>query len=267
MAEQSQVHPLILAHTEDEPLVFWGPPGQVHGDVRLHNTSDEKVKLYTLELDTPPDIRGRGGEPLRHVQLLARILPQQRTSVPALLDVHPTTPPGTYKASVRLGNRRRAVVVHVTEKIDLQSEPSSVSFHTEGELVFQREFVVHNAGNVPLRLGPKCLAPLTDSMELQIALRHGLEEVHNEKEADVLRAFLRGLARQQVGNVSITREDVTLQPGETRAGPITFTFPDNLQSFRRYGANLALYNASLHLEIYTGDLRKDEARTRKRSKP
>lgn len=266
MAKKSQAYPLILAHAEDEPLVFYGQPGAIRGAVRLHNTSNEKVKLYGMPLDTP-DIRGPGGAPLRQLQLSARLYAHQQATVPVMLQVDPATAPGTYEVSLQLGDRRRTAVVHVSEKIDLRLEPSRVSLHTEGEYVFQREFVVQNAGNVSLRLGSKCLALLVNPMELPAALRLGLKDACDQEPAEVLKAFLCAWSRRQVGNISLTREDITLEPGETRIETCTFTLPDNLRSFRRYDADMALYNATLHVTVYTGDLRKDQPKPKKRRKP
>lgn len=265
MAKQSQAPSLALAHSEDEPLVFYGQPGAVRGGVRLHNPSDEKVKLYSIPLETS-EIRGPGGEPLRSLQLSARLYAQQQATVPARLQVDPSTPPGTYEVSLRFGDVERTAVVHVIEKIDLRLEPSNVSLYTEGEYVFEREFVLENAGNVPLRIGPKCLAPLVDSMEVPVALRRGLEDACEQEPAEVLRSFLCAWSQQQVGNVSLTREDFVLEPGETRIETGTFTLPDDLQSFRRYDADMALYNATLHLTVYTGDLREKKPGPEKRRK-
>jgi hypothetical protein len=146
-------------------------------------------------------------------------------------------------------------------------EPARVWYHTEGQKVFEREFVIHNMGNVPLRIGPKCLAPLVDSMQLHVALRNALRDACDQEPPKVLSAFLCAWSRQQAGNVSLTREDVMLKPGEARVETGTFTLPDDLQSFRRYDAHMALYNASLHLTVYTGDLRKDRPIPKERRKP
>jgi hypothetical protein len=254
MAEQGQAYPLAFAQAKDEPLVFYGPPDEVRGAIRLHNPSADKVKVYSLALDAA-DLRAPDGKPLREVRVSARLRADEQALVPVRVEVDPTTPPGTYQATVQIGEEQRAAAVHIVERIDLRIQPAEIWLTTEGELVFEREFVVENAGNVPLRIGPKCLAPLVDSMQVPVSLRRGLEAACKKEAAEVLKDVLCAWSEQQVGNVSLTREDVTLKPGETRTGKGTFTLPDDLQSFRRYDAQLALYNASLHLSVYTGDLR------------
>ena len=256
---------LRLAHADDEPIIFYGPPGSVRGTVRLHNRSTEKVKLSAIALDFPK-LRGPAREPLDSLSMLARVYPNQQAQVPAVLNIDPSTPPGTYDGSLQVGERWQRVRVHITEHIDLRVQPRSVSIFTEGELVFPREFVVENAGNVPLRLGDDCIVPLGDALELRAAVRQGLRDACGaSKGEDVLKSLLCAWSDQQVGTMSVKREDVTLQPGEARPLTLTFTLPSDLRRFRRYVADLPLYTASLHLEVVTGDLRSTDVRSEQRS--
>lgn len=255
MPQPTQVHPVRLAHAQDEPLVFYGPPTALHGNIRLHNTSEEKVRLRSLTLETPK-LRGTAGLPLQRLELAVRLYPSEQVSAQASICVDPTTPPGTYEATVLLGDRRQPVVIHVTERVDLRVSPQSVSLYTEGERTFRGEFVVQNAGNVPLRLGGKCLVPLTVSLPMGAAIQDGLEKACDAEPNEVLKKLVCAWSEQQVGEALITREDVTLAPGETRKIAGACRLPSNLHSFRRYAARLALYNASIDLEVYTGELPK-----------
>jgi hypothetical protein len=252
------VSALRLAHAEDEPVVFYGPPGRLRGTLRLHNGSSEKVKLPAAALDLP-NLRGPARQPLAQLPLLGRVYPNQQAQVPVVLNLDPSTPPGTYEGTVEVGAHRRRVRVHVTEEVGLRVQPTSVSIFTEGELVFPRDFVVENAGNVPLRLGSECVVPLVDTAELLVGVRRGLRGACEAAEAaDVIKSILCEWSRQQVGTLSVKREDITLKPGETRPLRITFTVPQDLQRFRRYVADLPLYTASLHLEVVTGDFKSGE---------
>jgi hypothetical protein len=243
---------LRLEHAEDEPIVFYGPPMSLRGTLRLHNRSSEKVRLPAVALDLPK-LRGPALQPLGRLPVLARVYPNQQARVPAVLNLDPSTPPGTYEGSLQIGDRRQPVRLHVTEQVDLRVQPTSVSLFTEGTLAFPREFVVENAGNVPLRLGHECIFPLGDAAELRTAVRQGLRGACDAKETDdVIKSILCAWSQQQVGTVSVKREDVTLEPGETRPLTLTFTVPDDLQPFRRYVADLPLYTAALHLEVVTG---------------
>jgi hypothetical protein len=251
----AQTSDLRLEHAEDEPIVFYGPPARLRGTLRLHNRSSEKLKLPAVALDLPK-LRGPALQPLGQLPMLARVYPNQQVRVPAVLNLDPSTPPGTYEGSLQIGDRRHPVRVHVTEQVDLRVQPTSVSLFTEGELVFPRDFVVENAGNVPLRLGHECIIPIGDAAELHAAVRQGLLGACEAKEAeDVIKSILCAWSQQQVGTVSVKRDDITLEPGETRPLTLTFSVPDDLKPFRRYVADLPLYTASLHLEVVTGKLK------------
>lgn len=251
---RSPVDVLTLEHADDEPIVFYGPPGTLRGGLRLRNNSDEKVKMPALALDVP-GIKGPARQPLRHLSVLARIYPQQQAHVTAVMSLDPFTPPGTYEGSLGIADRWQRVRVHVTEQVDLRVEPTRVSLFTQGELAFRRVFVVENAGNVPLRLGSECIVPLGDTAELRAALQQGLRGACDAEGAnDVLKAVLCALSERQVGTVSVKREDITLKPGETRPLAVTFTLPDDLRRFRRYVAVLPLYTSSVYLEVVTGSL-------------
>lgn len=244
---------LRLEHPEDEPIIFYGPPRSLRGTMRLHNRSSEKVKLSAVALDLPK-LRGPARQPLDFLPILGRVYPNQQTQIPAVLQIDPSTPPGTYDGTVQVGERRQRVRIYVTEEIDLRVQPSAVSIFTEGELAFRREFVVENAGNIPLRLGDDCIVPIGDASGLRAAVRQGLRGACEAAKADdVLKSILCAWSEQQVGTVSVKREDVTLQPGETRPLTLTFTVPDDLRRFRRYVAELPLYTASLRLEVVTGN--------------
>ena len=229
---------LQLNHAEDEPIVFYGPPGRLCGTLRLHNPSPEKLKLSPIAVDLP-QLRGSARQPLSHLPVLARVYPYQQAQVPAILNVDPSTPPGTYEGSLQVGERQQRMRVHITENIDLRVQPTSVSIYTEGELVFKREFIAENAGNVPLRIGDECTVPLGDAAELIAAVRQGLRGACEASQTDdVIKAILCAWSQQQVGTLSVTREDGTLQPGETRPINVTFKLPENLQPYRRYAVDL-----------------------------
>jgi hypothetical protein len=275
----TSVSALRLAHADDEPVVFYGPPARLRGTLRLHNGSSEKVKLNAATLDLP-NLRGPARQPLGQLPLVGRVYPNQQARVPVVLNLDPGTPPGTYEGTVGVGTQRQRVRVHVTEEVGLQVQPTSVSLFTEGDLIFPREFVVENTGNVPLRLGSECIVPLVDTSELLVGIRRGLRGACEAEEVeDVLKSILCEWSRQQVGTLSVQREDITLKPGETRPLTIAFTLPQDLQRFRRYVADLPLYTASLHVEVVTGDFKGGETpgyerpgkegkdKTEKRSQP
>jgi hypothetical protein len=265
---------LVLAHGDDDPPVFYGPPGQLRGRLRLTNPTDEKLKLARIAL-AAGNLTGVARGAVGELQLAARLAPGEQESAQGTIALDPRTPPGTYEGHLLLGDREQAVVLHVVDHIDLRISPEVVYVFTDGERVFERQFVVENAGNVPIRLGERCAATLVDQLERRAALRDAAQRTCAEDvpepprrdgagelpARDVLRDVLCGFERQQLGPVLLDRPDETLKPGEIRAGAAKIMLPGGLQSHRRYEARLRLYNASVTLDVTTGrisDTRPDE---------
>jgi hypothetical protein len=262
---------LILAHGDDDPPVFYGPPGHLRGSLRLSNPTDEKIKLGRIALSAGK-LAGCARAEVSDLQLAVRLSPGEQELAPALVALDPRTPPGTYEGRLLLGDREQTVVLHVVDHVDLRISPDIVHLFTDGERVFERRFVVENAGNVPVRLGERCAAILVDQLERRAALRDAARRTCAEDgvsdeprtdagSRDVLRDVLCGFERQQLGPVLLDRPDETLQPGEIRAGAAKIMLPAGMQSHRRYEARLRLYNASVVLDVTTGrinDTRHDE---------
>jgi hypothetical protein len=251
--------PVLLAHPADEPLVFYGPPDQLHGTLRLRNRTPEKVKLVAADLEAR-DLMGAAGEPLRDVPLPIRLYPGEQRESPVSIALDSRTPPGTYEARLTVGGQTHAAVFHVVQNLDLRVHPAVVTIYSDGQREFDSRFVAENAGNVPVRLGVRCMAPLVDSMEIRSTLRHGLARVSSDEDGDPLRSLASALEEQQVGLVEFVRPDVTLQPGEIHAGTATVILPGDLRSFRHYTADVELYNAKGLLDVYTCDLSAKKSR-------
>jgi hypothetical protein len=260
---------LVLAHGDDDPPVFYGPPGHLRGSLRLSNPTGEKLKLGRIALSAGK-LSGIARGMVGDLQLAVRLSPGEQELAQAQVALDPRTPPGTYEGRLLLGDREQPVVLHVVDHVDLRISPDIVYLFTDGERVFERRFVVENAGNVPVRLGERCAAALIDQLERRAALRDAATRVckddgesdgAREGNRDVLRDVLCGFEGQQLGPVLLDRPDETLQPGEIRAGAATIRLPGGLQSHRRYEARLRLYNASVVLDVTTGrisDTRHDE---------
>jgi hypothetical protein len=244
---------LVLAHADDDPPVFYGPPAALHGSLRLTNPTDQKQKLVRLPLSAP-GLAGLARAPAGELLLGARLQPGEQEAAGATIALDPRTPPGTYQAETNLGGRCQQIILHVVEVVDLRIQPDVIYLFTEGERRFTRRFVVENAGNVPVRLGGRCAAMLVDVIEERAALRDSGARACEDPQSDALRELLCAWSRQQVGLAFLDRPDETIEPGEVRAGEATITLPDGLRPHRRYEARLELYNAGVLLDVTTGHL-------------
>ncbi len=240
----------VAVGQQDEPVVIYGPPGELRGTLRLHNPSEERIRLLRLRVEVP-DLRGPAGEAIEALQVGARLEPHQQATAQAVLRVDPSTPPGTYAGSLVLGEKRHPVRVHVCEDLQARIEPRHLTLFTNGQTTFETTFVVENLGNVPFHTGSLCVAPLLDSARLGDSLHKSLASAQKRDPQEVFRDVLVAWAQKQVGTVKLLRDDVLVRPGQTSIGKARIEIPRDLEPHRHYYANLGIYAVPGRLDVYT----------------
>lgn len=241
----------LTADPETKVLLVAGPPQALRGELRLRNDSGEKLKLRGVPLRARPGAKSLQQIDGAILQMGARLRPGEQALVPLELSLGGNTAPGVYEMEMELGGRAVQVQAHVTEQVDFKMEPSAVTLLANGRRTIEREFIAENAGNVPLPLGARCEAPLSDSLDFfahfQAALRNhvGLELKQR------IEKVLDEIGRAQTGPLIVHRERVILQPGERRTMTARFELPEDIKPSRHYRALLELYNATLTVDIYT----------------
>jgi hypothetical protein len=180
-----------------------------------------------------------------------RLGPGEQGLIPGTIQLDPQTPPGSYEFSVNIAGQSIQATAHVTDVVDFRMEPASVTLLVGAETSFERTFVIENAGNVPLPLGERCEAPLTDSIDLESTMLAGLHEALEDDLKLKLDAWLNEWGKRSVGMLAIVREPIILRPGQKITAKATFEVPKDLKSFRCYRAELQLYNATVAVDIYT----------------
>jgi hypothetical protein len=79
----------------------------------------------------------------------------------------------------------------------------------------------------------------------------GLHKADKSSAEEMVKGFLKEWSHMQVGTMVITRESMTLLPGQKIEVDVNFQLPPELEPFRHYRAYLGLYNAILAVDIYT----------------
>jgi len=258
----AEVLSVQIAGVAGAGLVFSGPPSRLQGTVRLVNPTSEKVKLQSIGIQAD-SLRGAAQLPLSEIPLPARLAPGEQVSVQSTIGVDPQTPPGSYPMQVTIGGQTVQAVAHVTEVVDFKIEPNEITILAGKESKYEREFVIENAGNVPLPLGERCEAPLLDSIDLVTAMLVGLHNTRKQDRASQVASWLSEWGDMVAGTLVVTREAIILRPGQKIAAKAQFELPEDLKPLRHYQASLQLYNATMAVDIYTtvkaGSKKPDEA--------
>jgi len=239
-----------LACAEEAGPVYSGPPSRLQATIRLVNPTAERLRLRSAGVQAEA-LLGVARAPLLEIPMAARLGPGEQMSFRSTIAIDPTTPPGTYPLSLTVGGKSVQATAHVTEVVDFRIEPDALTILAGKETSYTRDFVIENAGNVPLPLGERCEAPLLDSVDLITAMLVGLHDSpHADKDAR-LTAWLSEWSEVAAGTLVVTREPITLRPGQKISAAATFEVPPTLKPLRHYRASLQLYSATLNVDIYT----------------
>lgn len=240
---------LRFAGPEDAKLVFFGPPSGVRGRIPLHNPTDEKLRLRSLRVSAT-DLLGPAQAPLREVPVAVRLRPGEQASVPATIRLDLRTEPGPHQLTLNVAGRDVPATVYVSEVVNLRIQPDEVTIVVGAKNTYTRQFMVQNFSNVKVSLGARCETPLFQAVDYEATILLGLARASRKELNEKVAAALDDLGDTVAGTLVVTREAVTLAPGEAVNGPVEFTLPPDLKPLHQYFAILGLYGATVRLNAY-----------------
>lgn len=241
------------------PLILAGPPGALRGELRLRNSTDQKVIIRQ------PFVRAR----LAHVKMgkthkastapeavlaLRRIIvrPQQSRAVPISLALDVATPPGTYHAELEVNGELRPVVLHVSEHVAFDISPGTLVIPNRPGEKLERQVVITNHGNQPLVIRSIGAVALDEEFQHCRALRGALDDVGATMKSfdDYFVAVGKRYSKQIPFQIlSIHNQKTTIAPGETRALDLAISISDKLIERSRYSGYAPIANGNLSFTV------------------
>jgi hypothetical protein len=257
----------VVALREEEPLVLTGPPSALSGSVELHNRGEATVVLRDAGLSDPSGVvmfrRLRSALP----PIVLR--PHQERRVPLTVAVASHTPPGEYRAELKIAGRSRPVVLCVVEAFELNVLPQTlVVLNLPGRTQHKR-VIATNRGNVAFAFGDIGEVDLEDDVTAdrgaRIALQPWWEIVGKNVSGPVL-ALIKidhegsyrpaGLSVRRLGG------KLNLAPGETVPIDLEITVRAELPQNSRYRGRAPLLTSDLEFVVVSaGDSAEMEPRT------
>jgi len=258
MGRSANIPGLQLIHDPQQPILIYGSPGRVQGTLTLKNDSETKLTVRSIPIQAP-ELRSRTLEPLQEVRVFSRMYPSQQSRVTLDFPIDYSTPPGIYQATVQIGDQSQPVQIRISESVELEVEPDTVTVSLKDKNKFEREFVVTNVGNVPVSVGDKWVAALQSSEGVESQLVQSMKDLCKKKQDErtpsgdegALRDLLCLVASQQSGPVILTWNNLTLAPGESKVMEGSIEVPDGMEPHRHYFAEFDLFSASMLVDIYT----------------
>jgi len=243
---------LKLVHDSKKPVLLYSKQGRLHGNLYLQNKSASKLTLNSIPIESVK-IRDQANGPLSNLRARGRLQPNEQGMVHIDYLIDPTTPPGTYQATLLIGGEEQAAEISIAEHVELEIEPDTITLNTESKPNYTPEFKVTNIGNVDVNLGEKLFVPLKSEQSLETSLQSGFADLlASRSAADIqLVDVISAVARHLLGSVTVTWGKTTIKPGETKTIKVKLDLPDNMQLHRYYYADIQLYSADVRLDIYT----------------
>jgi hypothetical protein len=247
----------FVDHRKEAPIVLVGAPSRISGRIALVNRADQRVVLQQARLTGAPLARAAGAKAVAQdvpVRLTAVLSPNERAQVAVKVAIDQHTPPGRYAAELALGDRSYPVQLHVTEHVELQVAPERIVVENRAGRQ-RKQAILHNHGNVPLRIGNIGAVVLDEELIACKTLRAMLAESGEAAKTidDWISSYLRqgGKQLEAVGMLWVELEGapVELAPGETASVELTVRVPDSLDPRSRYEGVVFLYDDNLRFVV------------------
>jgi len=248
---------VVVGASEDEPLVLSGPPGEIKGQIQLHNPGDAKVVLRDAGINDPSGVLRLPSA--RHPLAPFVLRPDQGGSVPLSIAVDPSTPPGDYHVELEVGGRSRQAVLHVHELFDLSVEPRTLVVANQTGSAQAKRLTVRNDGNVAFTIGDPGTVDLRDDMPrdrdvVRLTLEPLLNLNRDNPDLEALVVALLAAAREEperVGSLAVRTRGgkIDVQPGETKAVELEITLEHELPPNRRYRGRLPILTRDVDVVV------------------
>lgn len=232
-------------------IVIAGPPLACLGTLGFRNHTPERVRIKTLPL-LGLELKTSRGAPVSEIRVSGRLEPHARARLTATLDLDASTPPGTYKGEIHLGERRDRVTIHVLEHASLHVSPERFYVEAKPGQTVTRLAMVHNHGNVAHTLPPVALVPFEDHEAVHAGLHKAVLAKAKHGHVEVMDALARNLAEAEVRPARVTfggEIKGPIEPGTARLVEIQVRMPADLKKHRSYRCKVAFMNAVIMFNV------------------
>jgi hypothetical protein len=259
MAKEKPPGKAAAAVPEAEPIILVGQPGALRGELFLQNSGEERLVFRGAQMHSAPVAKAaRAAEAFAVTQKLPAVIvrPGEQRKVPLKVALASTTPPGEYRAEIKLAERAWPVVMHVTEKVALSISPDSIVIRNEPGASITKRVLLRNLGNVPLVIEELAAIPLDDEL-LQCRLLRAVVAALDVDKDQTIESVLTQFARQsrvilnQAGILRVRNRSgrLTLEPGAVQPLDLELRVPESLDKRSRYRALLPIYTADIDILI------------------
>lgn len=201
----------------------------------------------------------------RHIELTSDELPgykagsQLRCRVKRFSAGHPAnlrlklpkdTPPGTYRAQLKVNGEFREVEIEVQPKVNIKHFPTSLTLSGAMGDKIEQNIVFENLGNMPVTLPDEAIGNLFKSTGIPEAFANTLQMPTDDPKALMDNLLIK--LHQGYGGVmkfKFRAESMTLLPNERRTFAMTTRLPKSLANGERYFGWLHVNDFHLLMQV------------------
>jgi hypothetical protein len=229
-------------HDETTPLRFRGSPNAIEAFVPTP-PHDAGWRALSADLEIA------WGES-RNPPIELHPIPGGTTATRLRLVLPKSTPPGTYKGTLRLGQSRYPMLAEVEPYPHLQLSPSRLSFEAGPGSELEAELNLANGGNVACQVGKGYALGLFDQDGLNRATAAAFMD-ETAQGSDRTSRLMDEFAAGYGGIVRMRVEEGAghVTPGELRNLRLKLRFPDRLKPGRSYFGTWKFHNLAFQVTV------------------
>jgi hypothetical protein len=197
---------------------------------RLTLTSAALADAESGELAVPESLADFAGG-----RTVAVPIRRKRGDVRVKLRLAANTPPGSYAAQLRVGDKSLPVTIDVAPSQRLRIHPSSADFVGDAKATADVVLTLHNRGNVPIEVPERLTVGMYDDEGLETAFA----DTYRQDTDDPLKLLGNWIIKLREGYGGLMRIRVTegagaVPPGAERRLTLQATFQDGLRAGHTY---------------------------------
>ena len=238
-------------HSQDEEIVFNGPPSFLTGKITLTNRGNDIMHVKDVPLRDDNAVLqkhrlARGyGTVADTLPINVILMPGEEFTHSTSFELHPQTPPGVYESRVVIGGLEKRLKIVVQENIGLTISPSSIYFlGVEPGKTYRKELLMINNGNVDVTVPDSRHNTLLDFDYLCRIFSLAIREHGAEGFQPTMDALTRSIHKEMADwvTVKIDESNTVVAAGRSVALHLSLTLPQNANPNRDYFGNIRLWN-------------------------
>lgn len=238
-------------HIQDEEIILNGPPSSLSGQITISNREDETLFIRDLPVSDAGSERQMQMKS-QHFRLLTSLKGGEEKVLRVKQQVAPSTPPGEYESSIRVGGVEKRIKMIVQPKIKVNIYPLNLNYSgVQGHSAYESQLTFSNTGNMSFKIPEIKHANAFDEDFLCRATSLAIREKGNEGYIATMDQLTKNVHKEMAGWAQIHLEESgrIVEPGETIQLHFKLTLPENVDPSRDYFGSVRIWKKVISYHV------------------